>query len=79
MPTILGGLGEGKELNKPLTDICTPEIWKAHDGIMVVYPQASNYLEDQILKLNVVINIDLGCNMQSWLLASEFLGKCGVF
>ena len=63
MPPILGGLGEGKELIKPLTDICTLELWNAHNEIMGVHPQASKYLQDQRLNLNVGINRDMGCNM----------------
>ena len=33
VPLILGGLGKGKELNTPLTSICTYEIWNAHNGV----------------------------------------------
>ena len=33
VPHILGGLRKGKELTTPLTDIRTPELWDANDGV----------------------------------------------
>ena len=79
MSPILGGLGGGKELNTPLTVIRMPDIWNSHDGVREVYLRASKYLQDQILKLDVFINRELRHHIEAWLLASEFLGKCGVF
>ena len=60
---ILGGLWEGKDSATPLTDIHTPELWNAHDGVRGVYPRASNSLKDQILKLNAGLNRELGRHM----------------
>ena len=79
VPPILGVLGEGKSLTTPLTYILTPKLWNAHDGARGLYPIASKSLQDQILKLNARINRDQGRHMEARLLASELLGKCGVF
>ena len=79
VPPILGGLGEGKESIKTLTAIHTPNTWNAHDGVRGVYPRESKSLQDQRLNLNSGINRELGRHMEARLLASEFLGKCGVF
>ena len=78
MPPILGGLGEGKEFKTHLTDIRTPKIWNAHDGVRGVHLRASKSLQDQRLKLNKVINRYLGRHTEAHLLTSELLGKCGV-
>ena len=32
-PPILGGLGEWRESNTPLTDIRSPDLWNVHDGV----------------------------------------------
>ena len=79
IPPILGGLGEEKESTTPLTAIRTPELCNAHYGVRGVYLWASSYVQDQILKLNAGINRDMVFYMEAQLLASEFLGKCGVF
>ena len=50
-----------------------------HNGVRVVYPRASNYLQDQRLNLNAGINRELGRHMEARLLSSEILVKCGVF
>ena len=78
VPPILGVLGEGKESSTTLTDNCTPELWNAYDGLREVYHRESKSLQDQILKLNTGIKIDLGSHMEVQLLASELLGKLGV-
>ena len=41
---ILGGLEEGKESTTPLTDIRTPKIWNAYDGVRRVQPRSSKSL-----------------------------------
>ena len=40
IPPILVGLGEGKEIFKPLTDIRTPELCYVHNGVRGVYSRA---------------------------------------
>ena len=80
VPPIFGGLGEGKESTTPLTAICTPEMWNAHDGVRGIYPRASKSLQYQRLKLNESININrgLGRHMEVRLMASELMGICDV-
>ena len=77
--TILRGLGEGNKSTTTLTAIRTPDICDYHDGVRVVYPQASKCIQYQILKRNAGINRDIGRHMKVRLLASEVLVKCGVF
>ena len=76
---ILGGLEEVKESTAPLTDIHTPEIWSAQDGVWGVYLQSSKSLKYKSLKLNAGINRELGRHIEARMLASEFLRKCSVF
>ena len=76
---ILGVLEEGKELTTPLTAILIPKLWNSHDGVRGVYPRSYKSLQDQRLKLNGGINRELRRHMEARLLASELLGKCGVF
>ena len=73
VPPILGGSGEGKESTTPLTAICTPEIWNAHNGVRGVYPRSSKYLQYQSLNLDAGINSYLGHHMESRLMASKYL------
>ena len=61
-----------------LTATLTPELWNSHDGVRGVYPRSSKSLQYQILKINAGINTELGIHMEERLLASEFMGKCGV-
>ena len=79
VPPILGGLGEGKESTTPLTSTLTPGLWNSHYGVRGVHPKASKSLQDQILKLNMGINIELGCHMEARLMASDLLEKFCVF
>ena len=79
MPPILGGLGEGKELATHLTAIRTHGIWNSHDGVRGIHRRASKSLQVQRLKHNSCMNIEMGRHIEARLLASELLGKCGVF
>ena len=79
LPPILGGSREGKESTTPLTYICTPEIWNSRDGVRGLYPRAYKSLQDQRLNINTGITRYLGRHMEVRLLASELLGKYGVF
>ena len=40
LPSILGGLGEGKYSTTSPTENITPELWNDHDGVRGVYPCA---------------------------------------
>ena len=66
-------------MTTPLTAIRTPELWDDNNGVRGLYPRASKYLQEQRLKLNSGINRYLRRHMEARLLASELLGKCGVF
>ena len=56
IPPILGGLGEGKEISTPLTEIRTPELWNVNNGVRGVYNRASKLLHDHRIKLQAGIN-----------------------
>ena len=79
IPTILGRLGEGKEISTLLTAIQTPELWNAHDGVRGVYPRASKSLHNQRIKLHAWINREFQIHTEARLLSSELLSKCGFF
>ena len=76
---ILGDLREGNESATPLMAIRTPELWNDHDGFRGVFPRASKYLQYKIIKSKLTINRELQMHMESILLASDTLGKYGVF
>ena len=78
VPPILGGFVEGKGSTTPLTYIRTPNLCNYRNGARGLYPQAFKYLQDKRLNLNARINRYLVQHMEARLLASKFLGKCGV-
>ena len=50
-----------------------------HNGVRGVYPMASKYIHDQIIKLQAGINQEFQKHTETRLLANKILGKCGVF
>lgn len=71
-------MNEGKYSTTPLTVIITQDLWNTHDRVRGVSPKDSKYLEDQSLKLQTGIDIELGTHTEELILDSEILGKCGV-
>ena len=50
-----------------------------HDGVSGVLTRVSKSIHDHIIKLQAGINCEFKIHMESRLLESELLGKCGVF
>ena len=76
---IMGRMGEVKESSTPLTSVRMPYLWNYHDRFRIVYPRASESLHNKIIKLQAQINWEFQIHMESRLMVSKFLGKCGVF
>ena len=62
-----------------LMSIQDPNTCNYHNGVRKFYPQVFKSLQDQCLKLQELIDIDMCSHMDNLQLVSEILGKCGMF